>query len=70
MDAIRILVLCVLAAIVLSLGSAMVGLYKGEADSKRMLRALTVRISLSIALFILLMLAWWAGWITPRGVAP
>jgi DUF2909 family protein len=33
-----------------------------------MMRALTVRIALSLALFALLMLAWWAGLITPRGL--
>ena len=35
-----------------------------------MARALTVRIVLSIALFVLLMLAWYAGLITPHGVIP
>jgi hypothetical protein len=33
-----------------------------------MLRALTVRIALSLALFALLMIAWRLGLITPRGL--
>jgi hypothetical protein len=33
-----------------------------------MLRALTLRIVLSIALFLLLMIAWRAGYITPHGL--
>ena len=33
-----------------------------------MLRALTLRISLSVALFVLLMIAWRAGLITPHGL--
>jgi len=66
-ELIRLLVLCLLAAIVASLGTALYHLSHGKGDSRRMLRALTVRIALSLALFALLMLAWWAGLITPRG---
>jgi DUF2909 family protein len=67
-DVIRLLVVCLLIAIVASLGSALYQLSRGQGDSRRMLRALTWRISLSLALFALLMLAWWAGLITPRGL--
>jgi hypothetical protein len=35
-----------------------------------MSRALTFRIGLSLALFVLLMIAWWAGLIAPHEVAP
>jgi hypothetical protein len=57
-----------LVAIVVSLGVALYQLSSGKGDSRRMLRALTVRIALSLVLFALLMLAWWAGLITPRGL--
>lgn len=67
MDVIRILIVCVLIAIVASLGTALFHLSSGERDSKKMVRALTVRIALSLALFLLLMLAWWLGLITPHG---
>ncbi len=67
-ELIRILVLCLLAAIVVSLGTALYHLSTGKGDSDKMLRALTVRIVLSIALFLLLMISWRAGYITPRGL--
>jgi purine-cytosine permease-like protein len=39
----------------------------GQAD-KRMARALAVRVALSVALFLFIMLAYWMGWISPTGV--
>jgi hypothetical protein len=68
MELIRILIFGLLAAILASLGTALYHLSTGHGDSKKMLRALTLRISLSIALFVLLMIAWRAGFITPRGL--
>ena len=68
MDVIRILIFCLLAAIVASLGTALYHLSSGRGYSTKMMRALTIRISLSIALFVLLMIAWRAGLITPRGL--
>ncbi|MEO5770854.1 MAG: twin transmembrane helix small protein [Burkholderiaceae bacterium] len=35
---------------------------------KRMARALAVRVGLSIALFLFILLAWKMGWIAPRGL--
>ena len=67
MEPIKILIIVVLFAIVGSLGSALFHLSRGKGDSKKMARALTVRIGLSVALFILLMLAWYAGLIKPHG---
>ncbi|HEY3809253.1 MAG TPA: twin transmembrane helix small protein [Steroidobacteraceae bacterium] len=67
MDWIRLLILLLLAAIVISLGTGLYHLSSGKGDSGKLLRALTVRITLSILLFVLLMLAWHAGLITPRG---
>jgi cytochrome bd-type quinol oxidase subunit 2 len=67
----RIVILIALAAIVVSLGSALYHLSRGtQKDSAKMARALTVRIVLSIALFVLIMVAWYAGLITPHGVIP
>jgi formate/nitrite transporter FocA (FNT family) len=70
MDLIRLLILALLAAIVISLGTALYHLGSGKGDSKKLLRALTIRIALSLVLFALLMIAWRAGLITPRGLAP
>ena len=67
----RVVVLIALAAIVVSLGSALYHLARGtQQDSAKLARALTVRIVLSIALFALIMLAWYAGLITPHSVLP
>lgn len=68
MDAIKILIFLLLAAIVASLGVALYHLSSGRGDSTKMMRALTVRIVLSIVLFVVLMLAWRAGLISPRGL--
>jgi cytochrome bd-type quinol oxidase subunit 2 len=65
---IKILIVVVLVAIVLSLFSGLFHLVKEEGESKRMVNALTVRIALSVALFILLFIAWYAGLITPHHV--
>ena len=69
---IRLFVVVMLFAIVVSLGSALFHLARGSGrgDSSKMVRALTVRISLSLILFILLMAAWYAGLISPHGVQP
>jgi hypothetical protein len=70
-ELIRIVVLVALAAIVASLGSALYHLSRGrEQDSAKLVRALTVRIALSLALFALIMIAWYAGLIRPHGVMP
>jgi cytochrome bd-type quinol oxidase subunit 2 len=67
----RIIVLVALAAIVVSLGSALYHLARGtQKDSAKMARALTWRIALSIALFALIMLAWYTGLIAPHSVIP
>jgi len=71
MDGIKILILLTLAAIVASLGKALFHMSPGGdavQESARMARALTVRIGLSITLFVLLMLAWYLGGITPHGL--
>jgi hypothetical protein len=42
---------------------------KDEGQSKRMVNALTMRIALSVLLFVLLFVAWKAGMIEPHGFA-
>jgi Protein of unknown function (DUF2909) len=64
----RLLILAGLLAIVLSLGSALVHLVRNKGESsEKMARALTIRVGLSILLFVLLLVAWWLGWIQPHG---
>lgn len=71
MTGIKWLVLLIFFGIILSLVSAMLHLvhdYKGE--TRRMVRALSVRIGLSILLFIVLYASWKLGWIEPQGTTP
>ncbi|HEY1726093.1 MAG TPA: DUF2909 domain-containing protein [Steroidobacteraceae bacterium] len=70
MDVIRIMIFVLLAAIISSLGMALYHLSTGRRDSQKMLRALSLRIGLSIGLFVLLLIAWRVGLITPRGLPP
>ena len=64
----RILVIGVFAAIIVSLGSALYQLSRRGGDSRKMIRALAIRVGLSVALFLLLMIAWYAGLISPHGL--
>ena len=69
----RPLVVCLFIGIVVSLGSALRHLSRGSSnaeDSRKMARALTIRISLSLALFALLIIAWYMGLISPHGLQP
>jgi hypothetical protein len=69
---VHLIILLVLFAIVISLGSALYHLARGPSrgDSQKMVRALSVRIGLSLALFFLLMILWYAGFIEPHGLQP
>ena len=67
---IQVLIFGCLIAIVISLGVGLFHMVNDKGDSKRMVRALTLRIALSVALFILLFIAWSQGWIQPHAVAP
>ncbi len=64
----RIIVLLFLLFIVFSLGSALYYLVKDKGQSDRTAKALTVRISLSILLFALLMTGYYFGWIPQNGL--
>jgi cytochrome bd-type quinol oxidase subunit 2 len=66
---IKILIVVVLVAIVVSLGSGLFHLVKDDGQSKRMVNALTVRIALSVLLFVLLFVAWKGGLIVPHGIS-
>ncbi len=63
------LVLGALVAIVASLGSGLFHLSRGRAEDSRLLaRALTIRITVSLMLFALLMIAWYFGLISPHSL--
>ncbi|MGH8719141.1 MAG: twin transmembrane helix small protein [Burkholderiales bacterium] len=62
----RIVVILFIIVILASLGSALYYLVKDKGQSDRTVRALTVRISLSILLFVLLMAGFYFGFIPGR----
>ena len=55
-----------LIAIVLSLGSALWAMLRPGKDPKRMVKALSLRVGLSVALFVMLMLGYYFGLIQSR----
>lgn len=64
----KIIVLAVLVIVILSLGSGMYYLVKDRDDSTRTVKALTIRIAVSLLLFGLLFLLYALGLIHPHGV--
>ena len=67
----NLLVAAAFAVILVSLGFAGVFMIRGGKEgskSGRMMRALTVRIAVSVLLFVCILLAWRFGWIHPGGV--
>jgi len=64
----RIVVIAFLAIIIMSLGSAMFYLIRDKGKSDRTVRALTVRVGLSVTLFLLLMLGHYFGIIPKSGL--
>ena len=66
----KIIVVLILVGIITSLGSALVFLVKDHGQNDRMVCALSLRIGMSVALFGLLYLLAWLGYITPHGVTP
>lgn len=63
----KALIIATLLAIMASLGHAMFSMVSGPQDNKRMVNALTIRIALSVVLFILLFVSWHFGLIEPHG---
>lgn len=62
----KVIVIVVLIAILASLGSALVAILRGR--SGLTLQALTLRVALSIGLFVFLMIAYATGLISPHGL--
>lgn len=62
----KIVVILFLIFIIGSLGSALYFMVKDKGQGERMVRALTVRIALSIVLFALLVLGFHFGFITGK----
>lgn len=64
------IVVVLLLAILASLASGLVFLIRDKGESERTVRSLTIRIGLSIALFVLLIIGFATGLIQPHGITP
>ncbi|WP_342620873.1 twin transmembrane helix small protein [Rhodoferax sp. GW822-FHT02A01] len=67
------LVALVFLAIIASLAAALFFMLRGGSQnpadkSKRMARALALRVGFSVLLFLCILLAWMMGWIHPTGI--
>ena len=62
----RYVVIAVLLLIVASLGSAIFFMMHDRSGSKRMVKALAIRVGLSLALFLFLMGGYYFGWFAVR----
>ena len=72
----KIFVAFAFLAILASLGGALYFMMRGQGSaqddqqkSSRMMRALALRVGLSIVLFICILIAWKLGWVQPTGIA-
>ncbi|HZA96524.1 MAG TPA: twin transmembrane helix small protein [Burkholderiaceae bacterium] len=62
----RILIVIALVGILFSLGSALFYLMRDKGTTNRTVNALTIRVAISIALFLFILFSYWMGWIAPR----
>ena len=67
---IKTLIIINFILILISLGSGVVFLAKDDGKSNRVVTSLTVRIILSISLFVLLFTGYYMGEIQPHGISP
>jgi len=75
MPAMKVLLVLMFAGVLAALaGAGVFMLRKGddgeaaERRDKRMARALAVRVGLSVAIFLLILLSWHMGWLKPSGI--
>lgn len=64
----KLLILLVLGLILISLFTGAFFLGTETSEDKRVVKLLTIRISLSLLLFILLWVGYGLGWIRPHGI--
>ena len=62
----KIIIFFVMFLILIALGSGLLGLIKNTKDSKRTVKSLTIRVVLSVSLFLFLFVAFKLQWIAPH----
>jgi hypothetical protein len=65
-ESMRYVVIAMLLAIIASLASAAVFMFRDRGQSKRMVKALALRVGLSVTLFLMLMAGYYFGLIPGR----
>ena len=66
----KLAVAAIFIGVLISLGSGLFFLVKDKGRSERTVRALTMRVGISIGLLCLLVLLWALGLIQPHGIRP
>ena len=64
----RILIIILLLAVLVSLFSGLYFVYKDKGSTNRAVISLTIRIALSVTVFLILLGAYYFGWIEQRGL--
>ena len=64
----KIIIVLLLLAIIVSLTSGMFFLVNDKGETDRTVKSLTIRVSLSIALFLMLFVGYFMGLIQPHGI--
>jgi hypothetical protein len=64
----RIVIIILLFAVIASLFAGLYFVYKDKGNSNRAVISLTVRIALSVLVFVILIVSYHFGWITERGL--
>jgi hypothetical protein len=65
---VKVFIVATLVVIALSLASGLFYLVHDKGESRKMVNVLSVRVGLSVLLFLMLLLAWSQGLITPHGM--
>lgn len=67
---IKTIIVILLLLVIASLAAGMFTLIKDRNKTERTVKFLTIRIALSVSLFILLIVSFLMGWIQPHGLIP
>jgi uncharacterized protein HemY len=62
----RIVIIFLLVAVLVALFSGLYFMYRDKGDSKRMVKALTIRISLSMLIILIFIVSYFMGWFPGR----
>lgn len=67
---VKLIVVILLLAAVISLGLALMSLVKGQGKEGKTMRALAWRVGFSVAVFLFIILSMTMGWVQPHDVNP